>query len=219
MRKTARVKVDRSLEVLTIGGGLLSWKIAGEASTLVQTIVIIATALFAIVSLRQTSRNQRGNALAKLMDDYHSETARADRRHVEQNPLLEFGHISGELQGSYDRLAERFNRIGFMVRNKAVSRRDVLYLYNASILANWIRLKPYIESKRISLGYTNYGRDFETLAGAAETYVLTNFSSGEVERISTEAVSSARRQSVSNHSRGRIFPSRRIGVAMPFRKR
>lgn len=197
----------------------LSWKIAGEASTIVQTVVIVATALFAIASLRQTSRNQRANALAKLMDDYHSESARADRRHVEQHPLLEFGRIAGETQGSYDRLAERFNRIGFMVRNGTVSRTDVLYLYNASILANWIRLKPYIETKRINLGYTNYGRDFETLADAAQKYVLKNFSSDEVQRISTEAISSAGRQPSPNHPRGRIFPSGRIGVAIPFRKR
>lgn len=180
-RRPARLAID-------VRGEVLSWQTAAAIGTVVQTAVIVATGAFAIVSLRQAGRNQRADALSRVMDYYHSDVAREDRRAVERSPLAEFGHVSPELQGSYDRLVEGFGRIGFLIRNKTLSKDEVLYLYDASILANWERLAPYVRTKRVSLGYTNYGGDFERLAQEARDYITRYYSTADLERILATAL-------------------------------
>lgn len=166
----------------------MDWVVISGLAAAIQTVVVCATAGFAVISIRQTTQARRSDALLHAMDAYHTDQARADRRTVEKMPSLGFGDVDDEVRASYDRLTENFNRLGYLSRTGAVSKKEVLALYNASICANWVRLEEYVTGKRISLGYADYGRDFERLAKDAIEHIRRYQGNAQLERVVSEAL-------------------------------
>lgn len=154
-------------------------------ATAAQTVVVLATAIFAVVALRQSVSTRRLESLFRVMEDYHSDRLRQDRRIVEKLPGKGLDRMDESVRDSYDRLVESFNKLGYLVAKRHADKREVLELYNASILANWSRLKPYVVDKRQSMAYDEYGRDFEKLAMAAREYIVRRYGQAQVDRLVT----------------------------------
>ena len=130
-----------------------------NAAMILQTVIVVITAVVAVGQLQSANHMRRLAALVDIFEDVYllEEYARRER--------ILFPSLDS-MPSNIDRTVtiDMFERVGFLVRKKYIGRRLVYDMYGKLVADLWIRLEDFVKKERIRLDALAYARDFEWLA-------------------------------------------------------
>lgn len=140
--------------------------VASKLGTVMQGIAVSFAAVFAIVQIVQYRRTRELELLMNIFADFHSDKSYDQRQRILylSNDASWDDHdvFSDCLQAS-----DLFQRMAFLVRQRAVRKGLVLRMYSGIIASCYESLAPFIEARRAATEVPNYAIDFQWLGNKA----------------------------------------------------
>lgn len=133
----------------------------------VQTCVVVAGVIFAVLQVRDIRTNRQLTAITNMFADFHQEVAYERRHRVLSGPTVDLQALSPQEYLDRMQVADFYQRIGYLCRAGLLDRRHVLEMYSGAIVRTWAALEPYVQMRRTREGLRGYSKDFEVLATAA----------------------------------------------------
>lgn len=149
---------------------------------MLETIVHIATLIAAIVAIvgipltywriRLADRSLRGEAYFRILEMME---ATREHRHLLEQKLSEpnlqsFNSLSDGEKEMLDHLARTYDKLGLLVKHRAVPLSFILDFYSRPLVVAWHKLAPHIRSVRYERKQPGHMVKFEMLAIAAKMH-------------------------------------------------
>jgi len=135
----------------------------GSISTLVQAIVVIIAAVYALIQIREARSARRATVALHLFDQLNLEAAITRRRRLYAKFARRMSRLSPSEDREIGRIANEFTQLGFLVREGLVDERLAITLYYGAILRCGEILMPWVRQQRRAREDEFYADDFEDL--------------------------------------------------------
>ena len=140
----------------------MDWNTISAISTAFMALVILITAIFAVLQLREISRSRKVTAFMNLSQFLQREEIREARRILIGTSGKNFGDWSKEEIEAAEKACSTYDVAGIMVSKKLIERDLVVNEWRDSIIKCWEAAKPMIEEYRKKRG-KDFWDDFEKL--------------------------------------------------------
>ena len=140
----------------------MDWNMISAISTAFMALVILITAIFAVLQLREISRSRKVTAFMNLSQFLQREEIRRARRILIGTSGKSFEDWSEEEIEAAERACSTYDVAGIMVSKKLIEKDLVVNEWRDSIIKCWEAAKPMIEEYRKKRG-KDFWDDFEKL--------------------------------------------------------
>lgn len=127
----------------------MSWDAISAISTLIGTIVVSVTAVFAFYQLKEMTSARWVEAVTKVFDMLitNDEASRA-RRYVRANNLPSPGQASPEVYEQMWKVWVSFDNLGVMIAFRMLPEHLPLEMFYSTVIECWEKLEPHIMYER-----------------------------------------------------------------------
>jgi len=140
----------------------MDWNMISAISTAFMALVILITAIFAVLQLREISRSRKVTAFMNLSQFLQREEIREARRILIGTSGKNFEDWSKEEIEAAEKACSTYDVAGIMVSKKLIEKDLVVNEWRDSIIKCWEAAKPMIEEYRKKRG-KDFWDDFEKL--------------------------------------------------------
>ncbi|KYC43250.1 hypothetical protein WA1_14250 [Scytonema hofmannii PCC 7110] len=132
------------------------WEAISAISSLIQTVVIIITVIFAVLQVRQTNRSHKLDVSIRLFDELSSPNSRKNRTFIYSLKGREPSQLTTEDFLIIDEVLSSLDRVWILIQNGQVDNEFVYDIYGEMFLKLWGVLHPTVIHERGRRG--NYYR-------------------------------------------------------------
>ncbi len=144
----------------------MDWNMITAISTASMTLIILATAIFAVLQLREIKRSRKVTAFVSLSQFLQEEATRKARGILIDASGEKFNDWSKEEIEAAEKACSTYDVAGIMLSKKLIEK-DLLMEWRDSIIKSWEAAEPMIIEYRKSRG-KDYWDDFEKLYRTAK---------------------------------------------------
>ena len=139
----------------------MDWNMITAISTASMTLIILATAIFAVMQLREIKRSRKVTAFVSLSQFLQEEATRKARDILIKASGKKFNDWSKEEIEAAEKACSTYDVAGIMLSKKLIEK-DLLMEWRDSIIKSWEAAEPMVIEYRKSRG-KDYWDDFEKL--------------------------------------------------------
>ena len=124
------------------------WEAISAISSLIQTVVIIITVIFAVWQIRQTNRSHKLDVFIRLFDELSSPSSRKNRAFIYSLKGRDPSHLTTEEFLSIDEVLSSLDRVWILIQNGQLEKEFVYDTYGEIFLKLWGVLQPIVLHER-----------------------------------------------------------------------
>jgi hypothetical protein len=149
----------------------MNWEIITSISTAISTLIIVASAIFAIVQIQEARRTRRLEILLSLFKDLSSTDAQKNRQHIYARLPTDPNKLSPDDLLIIDQVLSTMESVWILIHEKQIEKDFVLETYGVKFLRLWKVLHPIVEFERERKGQF-YSRRAEALVELSREYLM-----------------------------------------------
>jgi len=147
----------------------MNWETVTAISTLAATVIILSTAVFAIMQLNEMKRSRRLELFMQLFDDLSSPKARENRRFIYTRLPKDPLQLTSEHFLKIDEVLSGLDRAWILIEQDQVEAQFVFETYGEIFLRLWKVLRPIVLYERKRRG-EYYRKRSEALVKLTQKY-------------------------------------------------
>ena len=149
----------------------MNWEAITAISTLAATVIILCTAVFAIMQLNEMKRTRKLELLMRVFDDLSSPRARENRLFIYTCLPKEPAQLTSEHFLKIDEVLSGLDRAWILIEENQIEARFIVDTYGEIFLRLWKALYPIVLYERGRRG-EYYRKRAEALVELTQKYFL-----------------------------------------------
>lgn len=147
----------------------MNWEIISTISTLVGTVVVVATAISALVQINEMKRVRKFELMVKIFDELTSKEAREQRVYVYSRPYDDPEKITSKDVVFMDAVLAKMDLMWLLIDEKQLDDRYLFDAYGELFIRLWDKLHPMVLYERTRRG-DYYRKKSENLVNKTKAY-------------------------------------------------
>jgi hypothetical protein len=139
-------------------------------SALVQAIVVVVAAVYALIQLREARNSRRASIALHLIESLNIDDAIKRRHKLYKSIAKRIPNTRPKDDLILGRISNEFSSIGFLLKHKLIDGPLVITLYFAATIRCWELMAPWVEKQRFARSDAYYAEGFEYLYHATLDY-------------------------------------------------
>jgi hypothetical protein len=147
----------------------MNWEAISAVSTLIGTLIIVVTAIFAVMQLKEAEKARRLALIIKLFEELSSQDTRSKRlfiySEIPENPR----ELTSEHFLVIDKVLSMLDLIWLLIEQDQIDQSYIFDAYGQVFIRLWVKLSPIIQYERNRRG-GYYRKSSEKLIKQAQKY-------------------------------------------------